>query len=99
MEDAIYQSAWSAHLKSYARWSPVHTTQGRTKGKIHLSSLSGLLCCNADNLLMCTDEIIHHQREEIEYMREQLHVQVLPQSVTVDVPALLKIVLQGNAES
>jgi hypothetical protein len=48
---------------------------------------------------MCTDEIIHHQREEIEYMREQLHVQVLPQSVTVDVPALLKTVLQGNAES
>lgn len=25
---------------------------------------------------MHTDEIIHHQRQEIEYMREQLHVQV-----------------------
>ncbi len=26
--------------------------------------------------LMHADEIIHHQRQEIEYMREQLHVQV-----------------------
>ena len=26
--------------------------------------------------LLCADEVIHHQRQEIEYMREQLHIQV-----------------------